>query len=243
MEGANRRLKEVKFAKRSVETGIRMFGASNITSILDRDTFSKRLGEITTKLEMYMDKSEEVIEELEELKDLNDEAEGEFDTMIDEINNLTDDIIKKVNDNEHQVKKKIEQVIAEHEDNTGTIQDSTSESESRFIPESTEILEDKSCTKEHHLEANEPDQNIVEDLTEKETAKRNSATADFVKSFESLFPLDRKSKAAIDQVADVVTAAEAIPGMDKLRPNVTNVVNNVLPVVKEFESLFRLFKK
>ena len=70
MEGANRRLREVKSAKRSVETGIRMFGPANITSILDRDTFAKKLGEITAKLERYMEKSEEVIDELEALKDL-----------------------------------------------------------------------------------------------------------------------------------------------------------------------------
>ena len=80
-------------------------------------------------------------------------------------------------------------------------------------------------------------------MTEKETEKNNSATSDFVKSFEAVFPLNRKSKAAFDQVAGVVAAAEAIPGMDKLGPKVTNVVNNVLPVVKEFESVFRLFKK
>ena len=190
-----------------------------------------------------MEKSEVVIDELEALKDLKKEAEEECDKMIDEINNLTDDIIKKVNDNEHQVKMKIEQVIAELEDNTGTIQESTSESECRFIPETTEILEDKSCANENLLEANHPDQANLEDMTEKETAKRNPATADFGKSFEAVFPLNRKSKAAIDQVADVVAAAEAIPGMDKLGPKVTNVVNNVLPVVKEFESVFRLFKK
>ena len=110
MEGANRRLKEVKSAKRSVETGIRMFGPANITSILDKDTFAKKLGEITTKLESYMEKSEVVIDELEALKDLTEEAEEECDKMIDEINNLTDDIIKQVNDNEHQVKMKIDPV-------------------------------------------------------------------------------------------------------------------------------------
>ena len=53
--------------------------------------------------------------------------------MIDEINNLTDDIIKKVNDYEHQVKMKIEHVIAEFEDNTDNPHDCTSESESRDI--------------------------------------------------------------------------------------------------------------
>jgi hypothetical protein len=180
---------------------------------------------------------------LEELKDLKEEAEEECDKLIDEINNLTDDIIKKVNDNEQQVKMKIEQVIALFENTTGNIKDSTSELESRFITETTEILEDKSCENENHPEANQHDQANVEDLTEKETAMRNSATVDFVKSFEAVFPLNGKSKTAIDQVADVVAAAEAIPGMDKIKPKVTNVVNNVLPVVKEFESLFRLFKK
>jgi hypothetical protein len=241
MEVANKRMNEVKSAKRSVETGIRMFGPVNITSILDKDNFAKKLAEITAKLEMYMDKSEEVIEELEELKDLK--AEEECDKLIEEINNLTADIMKKVNDNEHQVKMKIEQVIAEHENTTGTIQDSSSESESRFIPETTEILEEKSCANENILEATKSHQANVEDQIEKETGKSDSATADFVKSFESVFPLNGKSKAAIDQVADVVAAAEAIPGMDKLGPKVTNVVNNVLSVVKEFESVFRLFKK
>ena len=132
--------------------------------------------------------------------------------------------MKKVNDNEHQVKMKIQQVIAEFDNITDTTHDSTSESESRFIPETREILEYKSCANENLLEANKPRQANVEDMTEKETAKRNSATADFVKSVEAVFPLNRKSKAAIDQVAGVVAAAEAIPGMDHIGPKVTNVV-------------------
>ena len=44
MEGVTRRMKEVKSAKRSVDTAIRMFGPANITSILDRDIFVDKLG-------------------------------------------------------------------------------------------------------------------------------------------------------------------------------------------------------
>merc|ERR1712106_744036 len=116
-EAANRRVKEVKSAKRSVETSIRMFGPANITSILDRDTFAKKLAIITTKLEMYMEKAEEVIEELDEVEKIKGETDGEYAIKIDEINSLTDDIIKKVNDNENEVKKKILEIIAESEDN------------------------------------------------------------------------------------------------------------------------------
>ena len=111
----NKKLKEVKSSKRSVESAIKLFGPANVTSILDRDTYGHKLALITTRLETYLEKSGEAIEELEELR--NDETEIECDKKIDDINILTEAIIKKVNDNEGAVKKKIEEVIRNYEDN------------------------------------------------------------------------------------------------------------------------------
>jgi gas vesicle protein len=114
MEGGKnvRILKEVKSAKRAVETAIRIFGPPNITSILDRDTFGEKLGAISTKLEIYIEMAEDMIAELEELKDCESETECNR-----KINNLTKAIVKKVNENEFEVKKKIEKIMKEIEDN------------------------------------------------------------------------------------------------------------------------------
>ena len=115
MEERRKKLREVKTAKRSVETSIRLFGPANITSVLDRETFAEKLDNITRKLEEYLETSGEALEEFEELRDFGDGEKQEYARMIAEINSFTEDIIKKVNDNEVQVKKKIEQVITESE--------------------------------------------------------------------------------------------------------------------------------
>ena len=101
-------MKEVKSAKRSVETAIRMFGPTNITSILDRDTYHQNLRAISTKLEIYIQRADEVIEELNGC-----EPETEITKEVAEIESNSDAIIKKVNENESDVKKKMEEIIKE----------------------------------------------------------------------------------------------------------------------------------
>merc|ERR1712106_746259 len=164
-EAANRRVKEVKSAKRSVETSIRMFGPANITSILDRDTFAKKLAIITTKLEMYMEKAEEVIEELDEVEKIKGETDGEYAIKIDEINSLTDDIFKKVNDNENEVKKRILEIIAESEDNTDNLELSkpSENTDNDIVPDIS--VDTKTPTAECETEEGINDQDIGEDLT------------------------------------------------------------------------------
>ena len=110
------KLKELKSAKKGVDLAIRMFRPANVTSILDRDTFVDKLAAITQKLENYIEKAEDVIEELEKLRDPKVATETEFGKYVDEINSLTEDIIKKVHDNESEIKKKIEKIIAASED-------------------------------------------------------------------------------------------------------------------------------
>ena len=80
-------MKEVKSAKRSVETAIKMFGPTNITSILDRDTYHPKLQAISTKLEIYIQKADEVLEEIEELKGCEPETEI-IKKIFDSIRNL-----------------------------------------------------------------------------------------------------------------------------------------------------------
>ena len=104
-------MKEVNSSKRSVETAIRMFGPANITSILDRDTYYQKLQAISTKLEFYIQTAVEVIEELEDLKGC--EPETEIIKKVKEIDAISDAIFKKVNDNESDVKKKMEEIIKE----------------------------------------------------------------------------------------------------------------------------------
>ena len=128
-------LTELKSAKRVVESAIRLFGPANVTSILDRHTFADRLVVITTKLETYIEKAEEVITELEELKVSEVETEINCQRKIDEVNILTEAIIKKVNDNEYEVKMKIEEVIREFEAN----KDKSSLSSTADIPEPSQL--------------------------------------------------------------------------------------------------------
>ena len=87
-------MKEVKSAKRSVETAIKMFGPTNITSILDRDTYPQKLRAISAKLEMFIQKADEVIEEIKELKGC--EPETQIPKKVAEVDSITDAIIKKV---------------------------------------------------------------------------------------------------------------------------------------------------
>ena len=107
-------MKKLMSAKRSVETAIRMFGPANITSILDRDTYYQKLQAISTKLEIYIQKADEVLEEIEELKGC--EPETEIIKKVREIDAISNTIIKKVNDNESDVKKRMEEIINLSED-------------------------------------------------------------------------------------------------------------------------------
>ena len=59
-----KKLKEIKSAKRRVESAIMLFGPANITSILDRKTFVDNLASIKTKLEEYIEKANKEVEEL-----------------------------------------------------------------------------------------------------------------------------------------------------------------------------------
>ena len=95
-------MKEVKSAKRSVETAIKMFGPTNITSILDRDTYHQKLRAISAKLEIFIEKADEVIEEIKELKGC--EPETQIPKKVAEVDSIANAIIKKVNDNESEMK-------------------------------------------------------------------------------------------------------------------------------------------
>jgi predicted nuclease with TOPRIM domain len=118
---------EWKAAKRRLESAIRIFGPDNVTSITDKETFGYKLASITRKLEIFIEKSQEVIDELEKLRDKDAETETEFVTGIDEINSFTEVIINKVNDNESKVKKKMEEVIKEFENNRNVMISSKTE--------------------------------------------------------------------------------------------------------------------
>ena len=104
-------MKEVKSAKRSVETAIKMFGPTNITSILDRETYHQKLRAISAKLEIFITKADEVIEVIQELKGCAPETQ--IPKKVVEVDSITDAIIKKVMDNEYAVKKKMEEIIKE----------------------------------------------------------------------------------------------------------------------------------
>ena len=108
--------KEWKSAKRHVLTALRLFGPDNITSITDFDTLNDKFDQITTKLGIFTEKSQTVVDELEELRNgRNDSAETDQEVVrrVEEINCVTEIIIKKKNDNEINVKKKMEEVMKE----------------------------------------------------------------------------------------------------------------------------------
>ena len=105
--------KEWRLAKRQVISAIRLFGPDNITSSLDGETFSDKLDQITSKLGVFIEKSQEVIDELEELRQNGAETEQEIFKRVEEVNSVTEVIIKKKNYNESNVKKKMEEVINE----------------------------------------------------------------------------------------------------------------------------------
>ena len=102
-------IKEVKTAKRTVETAVRLYGPANITSVLDRETYADKLAKIAEKLEIYFEKTDEVIEKLEALKSV--ETEEDIDKTLSEISEISDTLVDKVTKNEINVKKKIEQII------------------------------------------------------------------------------------------------------------------------------------
>eukprot|EP00092_Neocalanus_flemingeri_P023190 GFUD01025147.1.p1 GENE.GFUD01025147.1~~GFUD01025147.1.p1 ORF type:complete len:239 (+),score=97.38 GFUD01025147.1:61-777(+) len=223
------RMKEVRSAKREVESAIRLFGPANITSILDHGTFGDKLAAITVKLEMYMKKTEDVIEELEELKDSKEGTETECDRRVDEINTLTEVIVKKVNDNECEVKKKIEAVIREFKDNRDS-KTSTDPSDSKSSTKPPQLPRNQSMrtgTTEQPIDRNEPanEDAANEDAAEEGTPDGNPAATVLLQSITAALPVDEQAKTVINQVAAAVVpaAAEAIPGLDQLLPNVVSV--------------------
>ena len=105
--------KDWRLAKRRVESAIRLYGPDNVTSIMDYDTYQNRLDQISTKLGVFIDKSQDVIGELEELGHKGAETEQEVSRRFEKISSVTEVIIKKKNDNEITVKKKMEEVMKE----------------------------------------------------------------------------------------------------------------------------------
>ena len=221
-------LKEVKSAKRAVETAVKLFGPTNVTSILDRETFGDKLATITTKLETYLEKSEEVIEELEELRE--SETETECDKTIEEINTLTDAIIQKVNDNEHAVKKKIEEVVREYEDN----RDEKTTSDKFDAPSITNSATEKAT--DHPILSDKIADN--KEVFDEEIPSGSAAATDLINLIKASVPANEKSEKGIKQVSDVV---EALPAVNQA--NIGQVVNSVLPVVNDVINVFRLFHK
>ena len=94
-----------------MDLAIRLFGPANVTSILDRETFNYKLADITKKLEIYIEKAEDIKEELYNFEDDKVDTVTECDRKKNEINSLTEAIIKKVHDNEYEIKKKMEDII------------------------------------------------------------------------------------------------------------------------------------
>ena len=105
--------KDQRLAMRRVESAIRLYGPDNVTSIMDYDTYRKKLDQISTKLGVFIEKSQEVIDELEELRHKGAETEQEVSRRVEEISSVTEVIIKRKNDNEINVKKKMEDVMKE----------------------------------------------------------------------------------------------------------------------------------
>ena len=81
--------------------------------------FGDKLVEITKKLETYIEKAQDMIEELEEFRDIEAGTETEIECVrrIEEIIFDIEDIKVKVNDNESKVKNKIEEVVKEFQEN------------------------------------------------------------------------------------------------------------------------------
>ena len=105
--------KDWRLAKRRVESAIRLYGPGNVTSTMDYDTYHNRLDQISKKLGVFIEKSQDVIGELEELRHKGAEREQEVSRRVKEVGFLTEVIIKKKNDNEINVKKKMEEVMKE----------------------------------------------------------------------------------------------------------------------------------
>ena len=104
-------MKEVKSAKRAVERAIRIYGPDNIDSILDKETYEEKLEKITAKLETFLEKADEGIDMLDELK--GSEPNIAIDKKIEEIKSCSQAIENKVQQNESEVKKKIREVMEE----------------------------------------------------------------------------------------------------------------------------------
>ena len=139
-----------------------------------------------------MEKAEEVIEDLDEVKKIKGETDGEYAIKIDEINSLTDDIIKKVNDNESEVKKKILEIIFESEYSADNWEVSKPAENTYNDIVSKTIVDTKTPTADFETEECINDHDFDEDLAKEETLKSVSSTANFLKSFEVAFPLNRK---------------------------------------------------
>ena len=82
-----KKLKEVKSAKKDVETAIRLFGPASVTNIQEREMFGDKLAAITKKLETYIENAQVIIAELEDLRDreAGTETETECVRRIDDI--------------------------------------------------------------------------------------------------------------------------------------------------------------
>ena len=102
-------LEEIKVDQRSVETSIRIYGPANITSLLDMNTYAEKLSRISEKLEVFLEKADEVKDKLDILEKL--ESKETIDNGKRSINDISNELVEKVTKNELEVKKKIECLI------------------------------------------------------------------------------------------------------------------------------------
>ena len=96
---------KIKRARNKVESKLLLFGPNNITSILDKETYATKLQDIATTAETYLEISEEILQGLEDLKE---GRAAYYEKAAEEIKSDREDILKRVKENEHMVKKKME---------------------------------------------------------------------------------------------------------------------------------------
>ena len=134
-------LKEIKVAQRSVETSIRIYGPANITSMLDKNTYAEKLARISEKLEVFLEKADEVKDKLDSLEKL--ESKEAIDNGKRSINDISNALVEKVTKNELEVKKKIEGLIKASNGSPNTSDLSTIEDQAEKTAPNTSTLSRK----------------------------------------------------------------------------------------------------
>ena len=105
---------KVKRARNKVETKLLLFGPKNITSILDKETFATKLQDIATAAETYLEVSEEILQDLEDLKEGGEEY---YEKLVEEIKSDREEILSRVRENEYMVKRKVEEIMKQEDMN------------------------------------------------------------------------------------------------------------------------------